>query len=320
MKFEWGLLENAIDSLHEAVRRLAGEVDRRDMKHAILNLGTGLELIYKERLRIEDWKLLFSDPKEAEEAVFANGDFQSASIWKTFDRLEDAGVEIAADERKHVEALRERRNRLEHFQINESSDAVVAVTSQGLSMALDFFGRELDGEAISDALGAEIAELREALPELREFVEHRLKQIRPALEDAERTGTVIECPHCFEAAAIPGDGLRCLFCGFAVGLEDAERTAGEWAWAVLGLDEYRLVKEGGEPPVHRCVECDQVAMVDRGTSGDMQPSTRYVCLACGNAWPETTLEQCAKCGELFDSSGEMTVCAECFSGAISGPD
>ncbi len=79
--FEWGLLENAIDYLREAVRRLEGDVDRRDLKYAILHLGAGLELLLKERLRQEDWRQLFRDPACAIEEEYRSGEFVSASVW-----------------------------------------------------------------------------------------------------------------------------------------------------------------------------------------------------------------------------------------------
>jgi rubrerythrin len=314
--FEWGLLENAIDYLREAVRRLEGDVDRQDLKYAILSLGAGLELLLTERLRREDWRLLFSDLSSAEEAVYRSGDFHSVGVWKTMNRLEEvAGIEISEVQRSYVVNLREQRNPLEHFRIRQTREAVSAAASAALGFALDFVARHLDEDSMSAELQGELEEIREALPALEEFVSHRLHEVEGRIEDGD---TVLTCPRCFQDTAIASDGISCLFCGFAIGIDDVERAAEDWIGSVLGISEYQAVKEGGELPLYECPNCEQRALVDRGLSGDLHDEDRWLCFACGARWSDAGINQCALCGEPFDpESGAGSVCRNCFAATVA---
>ena len=313
--FEWGLLENAIDYLREAVRRLEGDVDRRDLKYAILHLGAGLELLLKERLRQEDWRQLFRDPACAIEEEYRSGEFVSASVWQTMDRLKKVpGLEISAKDRALIGALRDRRNPLEHFRIRESREAVSAAASSALGFALEFISRELESETLDSELRDELDEIRSALPELQEFVAHRLAEVESQIAQG---ATVVDCPRCFQETAVIEDGMHCVFCGFAAGLDLIEASAEDWIAAVLGVSEYRVVKEGGEMPLSSCPNCDLRAFVDRGPIGGEYPGERWVCLACGDVRLEGSMSNCARCGELFDDSGGGSVCSECFRAVVA---
>jgi rubrerythrin len=314
--FEWGLLENAIDYLREAVSRLEGEVDRRDLKYTVLSLGAGLELLLKERLRLEDWRLLFPEPESAEEDLYRRGDFKSITVWKTMDRLgEIAGVEISETDRRHIGNLRDQRNPLEHFRVSQSRDAVSSAASAALGFALDFVARQLDEDSLSTELRGELEEIREALPALEEFVAHRLREVEARIVEG---ATVLSCPRCFQDTAIAGDGITCLFCGFAIGIDDVERAAVDWIGSVLGISEYRAVKEGGKLPLYRCPNCEQNGLVDRASSGDLHDEARWICIACGERWADRAIDECARCGEPFDpDSGAGSVCRECFAAAVA---
>jgi rubrerythrin len=313
--FEWGLLENAIDYLREAVRRLEGEVDRQDLKYAILSLGAGLELLLKERLRREDWRLLFSDLSSAEEALYHSGNFFSVNVWKTMNRLEDVGVEISETHRSHIVNLRDQRNPLEHFRVRQTREAVSSAASAALGFALDFIARHLDEDSMSAELQGELEEIREALPALEEFVAHRLREVEGRIEEG---ATVLTCPRCFQDTAIVGDGITCLFCGFTIGIDEVERAAEDWIGSVLGINEYRAVKEGGELPLYWCPNCEQRGLVDRGPSGDLHGDDRWICFACGARWSDQAMDQCARCGEPFDpDSGAGSVCRECFAATVA---
>jgi hypothetical protein len=313
--FEWGLLENAIDYLREAVRRLEGDVDRQDLKYAILSLGAGLELLLKERLRREDWRLLFSDLSSAEEALYRSGEFHSVSVWRTMDRLGEAGIEISEVQRSYVVNLREQRNPLEHFRIRQTREAVFSAASAALGFALDFVARHLDEDSMSAEMQGELEEVREALPALEEFVAHRLREVEGRLEEGNKALT---CPRCFQDTAIVGDGISCLFCGFTIGVDDVERAAEDWIGSVLGISEYRAVKEGGELPLYSCPNCEQRALVDRGPSGDLHEDDRWTCFACGARWEGHGIDECARCGEPFDpDSGAGSVCRDCFAATVA---
>lgn len=168
---------------------------------------------------------------------------------------------------------------------------------------------------MSAELQSELEEIREALPALEEFVAHRLRRVEGRIEEG---AAVLTCPRCFQDSAIPGDGISCLFCGFTIGVDEVERAAEDWIGSVLGISEYRAVKEGGELPLYSCPNCEQRAMVDRGTVGDLNEEDRWICFACGARWGDQGMDQCARCGEPFDpDSGVGSICRECFAATVA---
>lgn len=61
---EFGLLENGLDFIQSAINYLIKSQDKYDIKYGLLHLSSGVELVFKYRLLIEDWELLFQDIKK----------------------------------------------------------------------------------------------------------------------------------------------------------------------------------------------------------------------------------------------------------------
>lgn len=312
--FRFELLENGVDYLAEAVRRLSGDPDRADLKYAVLHLGGGVELLLKARLVREDWTLVFERPTDADEDLYRSGGFKSVGIWDTIRRLKRAGVEIAPADEKRVGQLRLKRNQLEHFGIQDSREAISASAVWALGFALDFIGRELEADGLEPDIEAELEEIRAGLSEMEEFVALREGQITAELEQArDSREAVFDCPRCLEQATIAREGMHCHFCGYTVGLDRIEQAADGWVNAVLGLSHYTVIKEGGIWPVNRCPQCSLVALVDHGV--DQSCGRRFLCLACGTYWSDSEMDECARCGEPF--SGEGTICSACFRAVVA---
>jgi hypothetical protein len=127
------LLENGLDYLLSAVEHLSDEEPPRNLKYAVLHLAAGVELIIKERLRRDDWRLLFADEKKASEQALARGSFRSVGPEEAIERLEDAaGIVLDPADESLLKSLRDRRNRLQHFAITDTSEAVTALTARVL--------------------------------------------------------------------------------------------------------------------------------------------------------------------------------------------
>ena len=92
------LLENALDFLASAVEQLQLDTTR-SLKYAVLHLAAGVELLIKERLRQEDWQLLFDDVNAADELKYAAGDFYGVAPPEALKRLRDIGIELDARDR-----------------------------------------------------------------------------------------------------------------------------------------------------------------------------------------------------------------------------
>jgi hypothetical protein len=209
------LLENGLDFLASTVEHLSGEPTQRDLKYALLHLASGVELVLKERLRRNDPAQLYQRPETFDAADFAAGNFRSANAADTVKRLVDLGVAISDAERTQLHLLRDKRNRVEHFGLDDSAEAVSAMTARTLGFALDFIAAELDPASLSSEAADELQGIREALPKLQAFVADRWKRI--ADDVWSETTAVVACVACGEEASVLDDGPRCRFCAYATG-------------------------------------------------------------------------------------------------------
>src|SRR5262249_21461465 len=141
------------------------------------------------------------------------------------------------DALQRLHLLRETRNRVRHFAVDQSIDAVTTLAAGVLGFTIDFVASELeplpDGSASDD-----LVRLREALRDYSAFVTARWEEIREAVDAALAT---VECVRCLEPAGIIDDGARCLFCGFTTNAEDG---AAEYASVVCGVSYYEAMKDG----------------------------------------------------------------------------
>lgn len=274
-----------MDFLASAVEHLSGDLNQRDLKYALLHLASGIELVLKERLRQHDPAQLYERPDRFDAADFAIGNFKSANASETVKRLVDlAGVSVSDLDRTQLKVLRDKRNRVEHFGLDDTVEAVSAVTAGALGFALDLIAAELDAATLSSEAASELQTIREALPRLKAFVVERWTRIETEVRDA--TTAVVACAGCGENASVLDDGAICHFCRYTV---DAEAGADEYAHVVIGASHYEAVHDGVDWIVSACPECEHEALVDQGVTGDMQPGVRWVCFGCGEYWPEDAL-------------------------------
>jgi hypothetical protein len=287
------LLENGLDFLASAVEHLRGEPTRRDLKYALLHLASGIELIFKERLRRLDLAQLYQRPEDFDPADFAAGNFHSANAAETVKRLVDLGVAISDADRTQLHLLRDKRNRVEHFGLDDSAEAVLAITARSLGFALDFIAAELDTVSLNSEAAGELQGIRQALPKLQALVADRWKRI--ANDVRSETTAVVACAACGEEASVLDAGPRCRFCGYVVGAEDG---ADEYAHVVVGASHYEAVHDGVDWVVFRSPN----ATGRRSSTGGSR---------------ETRSPACAGSVSLVVSSGAKTRCGRATS-AVHG--
>jgi hypothetical protein len=141
-------------------------------------------------------------------------------------------------------------------------------------------------------------------------VQKRWRDIRSR---ADAATVVVTCLECSQPAAVPEDGLRCLYCG---GYVETQAAVERYARDVLDFCAYTTMKDGGEHPVHVCPNCESEALVDGEHVGGRW---RYVCFSCGEAWEGGDLEHCGRCGELYVPE-DSAVCDRCLSDVASRDD
>lgn len=303
------LLENGLDFIWSAVEHLSTAASKRELKYASLHLVSGIELVLKERLRREDWKLLFPDPDKASEAKYISGNFVSVNFDALIDRVDGWCIPgFTKDEELALRTVRRQRNRFEHSAANESAAAVIASTAVALGVILDFIRKELSGDDNGFTVEEQVllTKIRGKLAELDTFVQTRLKSIAPDLEEAY---AALPCPACQQDALTIDDGVECLFCGYKT---DADTAADEYVTSIMGLDRFRFEKDGGVWPVSFCPSCHWETCVDANLEG-------YMCFGCGSRWELGGLDTCGRCGRWMEKS-DIFICGSCFEEQVRRDD
>jgi len=79
---------------------------KRHLKYALIHLCSGIELVLKERLRQEDWKLVFADQDKATEEAYKSGEFFSVDFKGLQDRLEEnCGIDLTPEQKADLKEL-----------------------------------------------------------------------------------------------------------------------------------------------------------------------------------------------------------------------
>jgi hypothetical protein len=301
------LLENGLDSVLESLRRLRGEPSPSDLKHSSLALWRGALLILKEKLRRKNWRLMAQKPDAIDENSYAAGTFIGPNFDTVLERLKtECDLELDKDFLGHLQGLRARRNRLEHFRINESRDEVISSTAQVAGDLLRFVGVHLEPDGLDGSEEELVRQIRAEISESEVMLEVHLEPVQGELVSAGLEA--LECPRCTQETFALEEPVRCRFCGFQGA--NGEARAEEYISNVLGVDRYRTVKDGGDWPQFECLECGAEAMVRLEADG-----YRYVCLECASTWPPGALTRCDRCGSLMERDDETTTCPDCW-GAI----
>jgi hypothetical protein len=308
---EFPLLENGLDFMWSAVEHLGTDSSKRSLKYAVLHLAAGIELIMKERLRRESWKLVFENPEKADERAYKRGAFKSVGLKDAIDRLEsECDVQFKESARRRLFVFQYKRNRIQHFNMVDSASAITATTAEALEVIVDFIGNELGNDKLTESEDKLLKHIRTKMGRLEEFVSVRGKSIRAKLKTAY---TVLSCPSCQQVALTVDDGVECLFCRYKAEGNDA---ASDYATDVLGVT-WRELKDGADWPVDFCAACDWNACVETGEDGP----NGYVCFQCGERWAMGKLDECGRCGQWIDSDkNDSGVCDRCIAEQLRRSD
>lgn len=303
---DFTLLENGLDFIWSAVEHLDVASTKRDLKYATLHLVSGIELVLKERVRREDWTLLFPDPSKADLKTYERGAFRSIGFDECLILLEsESYVEFTDDELVRLRTIRDKRNRLEHLTITDSPEAIIASAVEALEVIVDFIREHLADVALNAGEEGLLAKIRTKLGNLEAFVDARQKSLAPKLADAY---AILPCPACLQDALSVDDGVKCLFCGYATSADDA---ADAYAAHVVGTSRFRYEKDGGIWPILLCPSCRWDTCVAAHEQG-------HLCFGCGGKWALGDLEECGRCGGLVEEGD--AICSRCLDDVASRDD
>lgn len=124
-RIEFELFENGLDFILSALEHLRETPSDRNIKYGVLHLSSGIELVLKTRLLQEHWTLVFENPKNATKQQFDSGDFPSVDFDTCISRLINVcQLNWLDNARKNLKSFRDIRNRIEHFGISDSIEAI----------------------------------------------------------------------------------------------------------------------------------------------------------------------------------------------------
>jgi hypothetical protein len=334
VEFHYTLLENGLDfvlsSLDYLTQASGASTDnaaaarqaksnndqKRYLKYALLHLCSGVELIFKERLRQENWELVFADRDEADKDEYEAGDFRSVDFKEAQRRLkQECGIKFTRRQTADLRNFRRRRNQVEHFGAEDTLLAVQSSTTQMVSFLIDFVEQafDVDGLVEEDAL---LSEVRAKLGNCRAVVNDRLTLIQ---SDIKKRFAVVHCSSCRQKAmSADGGTAKCLFCHFSA---DADAAAEEYVETILGYpSRYEVERDGGEWPVRTCNECGSdtfVAAVPSDSDTDI-----FYCFNCGTSYHPGEAELCHDCGRYYPHGEDAGshICSKCFKAMLDRYD
>jgi hypothetical protein len=306
------LLENAVSAVRLGVEDFQS-TDKARLVSAVRNITAGVLLLFKEKLR----RLSPSNSDEVllkerlRPVLLASGELTFAGVGrKTVDvqqireRFEALGVSV---DWKRFEQLTRLRNDLEHYYSTASAAAVQGALADAFAILQSFVAVELEIEPL-DLLGEATWHV---LLDQAEVFEAQLSACRAAMQEIawpepvyEEVAAEIRCVQCHSELVKPIDSsenrlhrleFRCTSCGETTAFEEAIADAITEAFAG---ESYYAAKDGGEPPLLDCHECNRSSFhVQTGTCLICQATLDYVeCAVCGESLGPDDQDNNGLCG------------------------
>jgi len=261
-KVKFDLFENGLDFIAEAVDAINTPSTHKKLKYALINLCSGVELILKEVLRKKDWRLLFQEVNEATVEKLQSGDFESVTFNKSIARLESqCSVKFLEEDKKILNDLRVKRNKIEHFKVDETVNAIKSICSKVLSIIIHFIEQEIDLKEVSPLSKKYITDLPKELTKFNSYVLERNQKIKPKFDKKTAAGIIaVKCPNCYQNTLFVDSQLKCEFCSYNNPPE------------VLAIEINKSNEENQAIPPAKCNSCSSLSLIKH--------DTKTICLSC----------------------------------------
>lgn len=306
-KLNLELVDNALDFILKSLDSI-DTTESKDLKYTALHIFPGVLLILKERLRIIDWKLLFQNESKADKNKFKTGDFQSVNFDTLLKRLEENSVIIDNEFKNELKWLRNERNKIEHFAVNISVDALKSHIVKLFIHLSPFIQSELIDESLLNHDDERILKLNGFLFSFQEYIDKKIQLIQEVgLDDAIIPD--INCPNCAQSTIeIHENEAHCHFCHTKYDNFEDEYISTNYCL-------HEIITTGGEDPRTECLECGEYSLI--------YINKKFICLQCGQNYKQENLKACdyGRCGgnlvyvsytgdeEPWD---ELVICYDCL--------
>lgn len=312
MEMDYTVLENGLDFILMAVIDLSiinevgtdDEAKKRLIKYSLLHLSSGIELVFKHRLLQEHWTYVFADMNKAKKKALQSGEFKSADSETIIERLKNlCDIVLIQEEIKDLSNLRNRRNKAEHFNLNEHILSIESSIHKSISILIRVIVKHYDLEEFTDAESELFSQIKTLLRQSQQHYDDAKVIAQKELKQTGMEDHVTTCPDCEEDFLLRDDGAKCVFCGYEA---TGEKAARDYILNVLGINEYEIVKDGGEFPQYECPECDNESLVCDTNN------KRVICFSCDYEDAISNITFCSDCGKLFiDTENEIGICSSC---------
>uniref|UniRef100_UPI003AABC029 hypothetical protein n=2 Tax=Alistipes sp. TaxID=1872444 RepID=UPI003AABC029 len=312
-KITLNLLENGLDFLCEALTPIVQTQDERKLKYSVLHICAGVELILKKIVFDINWQWIFKDESKASEQALSTGNFESINFGGIKYKLSLAGLNLPLDVVSHIEALRRKRNMIEHYAMQ---DEIASALRGNVSVVLDDVINLINKHITFDTSRAKrlYDELRRQAAKFREYNDRLLERLEPELQEArDNEAVILQCPSCFLnfLTAIPGEEAECLHCHYRA---DPEKLADDTLERIEEVDAYTIIKDGGEYPQYDCPICHFHSLI-RYNNGT------YHCFNCDQDWDAEEIRYCTLCGEIYEiDDDDLGLCRNCMEQKMSIDD
>ncbi len=207
MKHDLGLLENALDSLNEALRKFqSGEDgDARAYKFAVLHFTHSLELLFKYYVTQSHPLLIYKNPfsKNIEKE-------NTIGLWDAVQFLKNEGKSISEDLSNDLEWVKRLRNEIEHHKFEMNVHKVRRSLGRLIRATMEFSN---DHDLLDLAQSVE-PDCRSTFETLADEYRASIAAARAEAIDKSGDGEAYDCCYCGEreTAALVEDAYECLFC------------------------------------------------------------------------------------------------------------
>lgn len=303
---------------------LAGEnatVSER-LRHVMVALAEGVELILRARLRSFDWRQTLRHPESAgtgtEREWIAAACFRDECVgepglhgvaW----RLVKLGlVKFSWNECGILQTLNDVRGRVRQYAFDVDQSLTASLVYTVSSFAERFLRKHFE-EYCEEGLDGGLSMLRRYTSQSWRYVEEHVEAIRrnPLREAFSGNGEYrIACPICLQPAlgcVEDGEETECAFCGYKA---ESECCARRWLDTFVPDFQWDVHQR---PEIHECPYCQRRCCLPVGTILNRQPA--YLCVSCGG---EGDYHSCEHCGALLrEGDGvrdddDQELCDECL--------
>lgn len=261
-KVKFDMLENGLDFITEAVKIINSSTDHSRLKYAVLHLCSGVELVLKEVLKNKDWRFIFQEIKEAKPELLQSGDFESVSFTKAINRLEsECKVKFTEEDKKILIDLRLKRNKIEHFKVDEKVSALKSLSAQVLNFLIQFIDFNINMAQVTALSKKYIRSLPKELTKFNSFVTERNQRIKIKNDQKIGEGLIaIKCPNCLQKTLFIESNLTCLFCNYTNSVE------------ILSSEFNRTFNNTLITSLPKCTNCSNSAVIES--------DEKIICLSC----------------------------------------